>query len=62
MEALNACPRHGFDTWLLVSYFYDGISPAMKQLLKIMCGGYFMSKNPKEDLDFLNYVAKASKG
>ena len=30
MEALNACPHHGFDTWLLVSYFYDGISPAMK--------------------------------
>ena len=22
MEALNACPHHGFDTWLLVSYFY----------------------------------------
>ena len=30
MEAFNACPHHGFDTWLLVSYFYDGISPAMK--------------------------------
>ncbi|KAL6310749.1 hypothetical protein AAG906_019098 [Vitis piasezkii] len=25
MEAINACPHHGFDTWLLVSYFYDGI-------------------------------------
>ena len=32
MEALNACPHHGFDTWLLVSYFYDGIYLAMKQL------------------------------
>ena len=21
MEAINACPHHGFDTWLLVSYF-----------------------------------------
>ena len=34
MEALNACPHHWFDTWLLVSYFYDGISPTMKQLLE----------------------------
>ena len=34
MEELNACPHHGFYTWLLVSYFYDGISPAMKQMLK----------------------------
>ena len=25
MEAINACLHHGFDTWLLVSYFYDGM-------------------------------------
>ena len=34
MEALNACPRHGLETWLLVSYFYDGIYLAMKKLLE----------------------------
>ena len=62
MEVLNACPHHGFDTWLLVNYFYDGISPAMKQLLETMCGGDFLSKNLEEALDFLSYVAKASKG
>ena len=62
MEALNAFPHHGFDTWLLVNYFYDGISPAMKQLLETMCEGDFMSKNPEKALDFLNYVAEASKG
>ena len=62
MEALNACPHHRFDTWLLVSYFYDGISPAMKQLLETMCRGYFLSKYPDEALDFLGYVAEASKG
>ena len=62
MEVLNACPHHGFDTWLLVSYFYDGISLAMKQLLETMCGGDFLSKNSEEALDFLSYVAEASKG
>ena len=62
MEALNACPHHGFDTWLLVSYFYDGISPAMKQMLETMCGGNFLSKHPEEALDFLSYVVEASKG
>ena len=61
MEALNAYPHHGFDTWILVSYFYDGISPAMKQLLETMCGGDFMSKNSEEGLDFLSYVAEGSK-
>ena len=62
IEALNACLHHGFDTWLLVSHFYDGMSPAMKQLSETMCGGDFLSKNPKEAMDFLNYVAEASKG
>ena len=61
-EALNACPHHGFDTWLLVSYFYDGISPAMNQLLETICGGDFLSKISEEALDFLNYVTEASKG
>ncbi|RVW87023.1 hypothetical protein CK203_048344 [Vitis vinifera] len=54
----NACPHHGFDTWLLVSYFYDGMSSSMKQLLETMCGGDFMSKNPEEAMDFLSYVAE----
>ena len=62
MEALNAFPHHGFDTWLLVSYFYDGISLTMKKLLETVCGGDFLSKNPEEALDFMNYVAEASKG
>nr|CAN72372.1 hypothetical protein VITISV_040456 [Vitis vinifera] len=62
MEAINACPHHGFDTWLLVSYFYDGMSSSMKQFLKTMCGGDFMSKNLEEAMDFLSYVAEVSRG
>ena len=61
MEAINACPHHGFDTRLLVSYFYDGMSSSMKQLLEMMCGGDFMSKNQKEAMDFLSYVAEVSR-
>ncbi|KAL6329822.1 hypothetical protein AAG906_037534 [Vitis piasezkii] len=25
MEAFNVCPHHGFDTWMLISYFYEDI-------------------------------------
>ena len=46
---------------MLVDQFYNGMSPAMKQLLETMCGGDFMSKNLEEAKDFLNYVAKTSK-
>ena len=61
LETISACPQHGFDTWMLVNNFYDGMSPAMKQLLETMCGGDFLSKNPDEARDFLNYVAETSK-
>ena len=61
METINACPHHGFDTWMLVNHFYDGMSPAMKQLLETMCGADFLSKHPDEAMDFLNYVAETSK-
>ena len=47
---------------MLVNHFYDGMSPAMKQLLETMCGRDFLSKNPDEAMDFLNYVAETSKG
>ncbi|RVW63880.1 hypothetical protein CK203_055706 [Vitis vinifera] len=62
MEAINECPHHSFDTWLLVSYFYDGMSSSMKQILETMCGGDFMSKNPEEAMDFLSYVSEVSRG
>ena len=61
LETINHCPHHGSDTWMLVNHFYDGMSPAMKQLLETMCGGDFLSKNPDEAMDFLNYVAETSK-
>ena len=37
---------------------YDGMSPTMKQLLETMCECDFMSKNPDEAFEFLNYVAE----
>ncbi|RVW18693.1 hypothetical protein CK203_099048 [Vitis vinifera] len=44
------------------SYFYDGMSSSMKQLLETMCGGDFMSKNLEEAMDFLSYVSEVSRG
>ena len=45
-----------------LNHLYGGMSPAMKQLLKTMCGGDFLSKHPDEAMDFLNYGAETSKG
>ena len=61
LETISVYPHHGFDTWMLVNHFYDGKSPAMKQLLETMCGGDILSKNLDEAMDILNFVAKNSK-
>ena len=37
------------------------MSHAMNQLLETMFGGDFLSKNPEEAMDLLNYVAETSK-
>jgi hypothetical protein len=26
-DLLNTCPHHGFETWRLVSHFYEGLTP-----------------------------------
>ncbi|RVW23109.1 hypothetical protein CK203_107490 [Vitis vinifera] len=65
MEAINACPHHGFDTWLLVSYFYDGMSSSMKQILETMCGGDFMrwdEPNSREKGKFPSQPTQNPKG
>ncbi|KAL6315843.1 hypothetical protein AAG906_008230 [Vitis piasezkii] len=58
MEAINACPHHGFDTWLLVSR--GGMSPTQERKEN------FLSTNPKskggmymlsEDVDMKAKVA-----
>ena len=51
LEATNVFPHHRFDTWMLVSHFYEGMSSAINQLLEIMCGGDFISQSPDEALD-----------
>ncbi|RVW36059.1 hypothetical protein CK203_117756 [Vitis vinifera] len=46
---------------MLVSYFYEDMSPPLKQLLETMCGGDFMNKNLDESFQFLDYVAEVSR-
>ena len=53
-EMVATCPHHRFKNWMLVSYFYEGMPPPMKQLLETMCGGNFMNKNPDEAFQFLD--------
>jgi hypothetical protein len=55
---LNTCPHHGFETWRLVSYFYEGLTPKDKQIVELMCNGTFKDKNPNEAMEYLDLLAE----
>ena len=54
---LNICLYHSFETWRLVTYFYEGLTPQSRQVVKIMCTGEFKDKNPNA-LDYLDKLAQ----
>jgi hypothetical protein len=31
---LNTCPHHGFETWRLISHFYEGLTPKDRQIVE----------------------------
>lgn len=38
-EYTRACPHHGFDRWILVQSFYDGLTPNPRANLDLVAGG-----------------------
>ena len=54
MEAINACPHHGYATWMLVDYFYEGLSLDHERLVERLRNGSFLTKNVYEAMAYLN--------
>ena len=59
-ELLASCPHHGYESWRLVSYFYDGLTPRERQFVETMCNGKFIRKDPDEAFEYLDDLAKKS--
>ena len=57
-DLLNTCPHHGFETWSLVSHFYEGLTPRDRQMVELMCNGTFEDKNLNEAMEYLDLLAK----
>jgi hypothetical protein len=55
---LNTCPHHGFETWRLVSYFYEGLTPKDRQIVELMCNGTFEDIDPDEAMEYLDLLAE----
>ena len=57
---LSSFPHHGFESWRIVSYFYDGILSRDRQFVESMCNGAFLQKEPEEAIDFLDDISEKS--
>jgi len=57
-DLLNTCPRHGFETWRLVSHFYEGLTPKDRQMVELMCNRTFEDKDPNEAMEYLYLLAE----
>jgi hypothetical protein len=57
-DLLNTCPHHGFETWRLVSHFYEGLIPKDRQMVELMCNETFEDKDPDEAMEYLYSLAE----
>jgi hypothetical protein len=53
---LNTCPYLGFETWRLVSLFYEGLTPTDKQIVELMCNITFEDKDPNKVMKYLDLL------
>jgi len=55
---LNTCPHHGFETWRLISHFYEGLTPKDRQMVELMCNRTFEDKDLDEVMEYLYLLAE----
>ena len=56
----NFFPIHGYDTWTLVSYFYEAIQPRNRQFIQLSCGCGFLQKELEDAMDDLDEIVENS--
>ena len=59
-DFLNLCPHHGYESWRIVNFFYDGLSYEELKFVEMMCSWGFLQKSPKKALEFLDEAAEKS--
>src|SRR5436190_4617988 len=52
-DILLKCPHHGFETWRLVQYFYNGLTQANRSMIESMNRRMFLNLNETEAYEFL---------
>ncbi|XP_075669852.1 uncharacterized protein LOC142639576 [Castanea sativa] len=59
-DLILKCPHHGFETWRLVQYFYNGLTQTNRNTIESMNGGGFLSLVDDEAYKFLENFSESS--
>ena len=57
-DLLNLCPHYGYESWCIVSYFYEGLTNRESQFVEMMCNREFLQKDLDEAIEYLNDLAE----
>ncbi|KAL2243373.1 uncharacterized protein LOC105157605 [Sesamum indicum] len=57
-KLLRFCPNHGFEKWLLLHSFYDGLTYDTKMLVNAASGGAFMDKTVTDGYSLIEVMAE----
>jgi hypothetical protein len=55
---IKTCPHHGFETYRLLSHFYEGLTSKKRQIMEFMCNGSFEDKDLDEAMKYLDLLAE----
>ena len=55
---LNACPHHGYETRCIISFFYETLTPKMRQFVEMMCNGELLNKDSNEAFDYFDLLTE----
>ena len=59
-DLILKCPHHGFGTWRLVQYFYNGLTQTNRNMIESMNGGGFLSLKDDKAYKFLENLSESS--
>ena len=59
-DLLNLYPHHDYESWRIVSFFYDGLTYEELKFVEMMCNGGFLQKSLDEAFEFLEDTTQKS--
>ncbi|KAK4395265.1 hypothetical protein Sango_1680800 [Sesamum angolense] len=57
-KLLRLCPNHGFEKWLILHTFYDGLTYYTRMMVNAASGGAFMNKTVSDGYSLIEVMAE----